>query len=336
MTKLGVWYDFRNPRDFALPWRDLYTGLIDQAVLAEEIGFPSVWISEHHFLDEGYLPALAPMLAVLATRTSHVKLGTAVLLAPLHHPLRLAEDLAVVDQLSGGRLEIGIAPGYRPEEFRVMGIPKAQRGRRTDETIELLQLAWRGERFSYESEHFKFDDVIVAPPPFTPGGPPLWIGGNSTRASRRAAQYGCGFMPDSGAGPEIYDAYLENYRGSCPPRLATNRVIFAAESHDKAWELAGESLLYQFNGYRKWFGDAGDADTHGAAVTDYHDLSPAHYFVGTPDEIIESILAAEARFGFEELLFWARPPGMSIEVSTKSLELIAREVLPAVSSKTAR
>ena len=139
-------------------------------------------------------------------------------------------------------------------------------------------------------------------------------------------------MPDSGAGKEIYDAYEQNFRGSRAPRLATNRVIFAAETHDRAWELAGESLLYQFNGYRKWFGDAGDADTHGAALTDYRELSTSHYFVGTPDEIIESIFAAESQFGFEELIFWARPPGMPIDVSTTSLELIAREVLPIVSA----
>ncbi|MBU6496768.1 MAG: LLM class flavin-dependent oxidoreductase, partial [Acidobacteria bacterium] len=314
MTKLGVWYDFRNPPEYRMPWADLYEGLIDQAVMAESWGFDSIWVSEHHFLEEGYLPALAPMLAVLAARTSHVKLGTAVLLAPLHHPLRLAEDMAFIDQLSRGRLELGIAPGYRPEEFRVLGVPKAERGRRTDEAIELLQLAWKGERFSYQSEHFSFDDVIVAPPPYQPGGPPLWVGGNSVAASRRAAKYGCRFMPDSGAGRDIYDAYLQDYQGPGRPQLATNRVIFAAESHEKAWELAGESLLYQFNGYRKWFSDAGDADTHGQALTDYRDLNPAAYFVGTPDEIIESIKSAEEKFGFEELIFWARPPGMPLDV----------------------
>jgi len=332
MTKLGVWYDFRNPPAASLPWHELYERLINQAVYCEQLGFDSIWVSEHHFLEEGYLPSLAPMLAVLADRTSSVKLGSAVLLAPLHHPLRLAEDMAFVDQLSRGRLELGIAPGYRPEEFKVMGVPKAERGKRTDETIELLQLAWKGERFSYHSEHFDFDDVIVAPMPFTAGGPPLWIGGNSTYASRRAAKYGCGFMPDSGAGREIYDAYLNNYQGTGRPRLATNRVIFAASTMDEAWELAGESLLYQFNGYRKWFADADDADTHGGAVTDYRELSKAHYFVGTPDYVIESILAAQHQFGFEELIFWARPPGMPIDVSTKSLELIAREVLPAVAT----
>ncbi len=335
MTKMGVWYDFRNPPEAKLPWPDLYEGLLDQAVLAEQIGFDSIWVSEHHFLEEGYLPSLAPMLAVLADRTSSVKLGTAVLLAPLHHPLRLAEDMAFVDQLSRGRLELGIAPGYRPEEFEVMGVPKSERGRRTDETIELLKLAWKGERFSYHSEHFDFNNVIVAPTPYSEGGPPLWIGGNSKFASLRAAKYGCGFMPDSGAGKDIYDAYKENFHGPGRPRLATNRVIFAASSKEEAWELAGESLLYQFNGYRKWFADADDVDTHGDVVTDYRELSTSHYFVGTPDEIIESILSAEREFGFEELIFWARPPGMPLDVSTKSLELIAKEVLPAVSTSHA-
>ena len=165
MTRLGVWYDFRNPARWRRPWPELYRETLDQAAHAEQLGFSSIWLSEHHFSEEGYLPSLAAMLGALAMRTSSARLGTAVLLAPLHHPLRLAEDLAVVDQLSGGRLDVGLAPGYKPDEFAVLGVPKGERGARTDETIEILQLAWRGERFSYQGKHFRFDDVIVAPPP---------------------------------------------------------------------------------------------------------------------------------------------------------------------------
>jgi alkanesulfonate monooxygenase SsuD/methylene tetrahydromethanopterin reductase-like flavin-dependent oxidoreductase (luciferase family) len=112
---------------------------MDQAVYAEQLGFDSVWLSEHHFTDEGYLPCLPAVLGALAARTSAVRLGTAVPLAPLHHPLRLAEDLAVVDQLSEGRLDVGVAPGYKPEEFATLGVPKGERGARTDETIEILK-----------------------------------------------------------------------------------------------------------------------------------------------------------------------------------------------------
>jgi probable F420-dependent oxidoreductase len=332
MTRLGVWYDFRNPGRWRVPWPQLYRETLDQAAYAEELGFSSVWLSEHHFSAEGYLPSLAAVLGALAVRTSRVRLGTAVLLAPLHHPLRLAEDLAVVDQLSGGRLDVGIAPGYKPDEFAVLGVPKGERGARTDETIEILQLAWRGERFSYAGKHFTFDDVIVAPPPAQPAGPPVWVGGSSLAAARRAARYGLCFLPDSGAGLEAYEAYRSAV--PVPPRVATNRVLFAAETREKAWEICGPHFLYQFNAYRQWFSAAGDDDTHGDELTDPSVLNPEHYFVGTPDDILAAITASQQRLGYQELIFWARPPGLPVEAATASLELIARHVRPALAGRS--
>ncbi|MBV9095013.1 MAG: LLM class flavin-dependent oxidoreductase [Streptosporangiaceae bacterium] len=332
MTSLGIWYDFRNPRRWRVPWPQLYRETLDQAAYAEDLGFGSIWLSEHHFSEEGYLPSLMAVLGTLAARTSRVRLGTAVLLAPLHHPLRLAEDLAVVDQLSGGRLNVGLAPGYKPDEFAVLGVPKSQRGARTDETIEILQLAWRAEPFSYAGRHFRFDGVVVAPAPAQPGGPPIWVGGNSLAAAHRAARYGTCFMPDSGAGPDLYHAYRAGLaRESGPPRVSTNRVLFAAASREAAWETCGEHLLYQFNAYRQWFSAAGDDDAHGAELTDPAVLSPDHYFVGTPDDILAAIHASQQRLGYEELIFWARPPGLPIEQCNASLELIAKHVLPALS-----
>ncbi|HET9894147.1 MAG TPA: LLM class flavin-dependent oxidoreductase [Streptosporangiaceae bacterium] len=330
MTRLGVWYDFRNPARWRQPWAEFYRETLDQAAYAEDLGFDSIWLSEHHFTDEGYLPSMPAVLGALAQRTSRARLGTAVLLAPLHHPLRLAEDLAVADQLSGGRLDVGLAVGYRPKEFTVMDVPKRERGTRTDETIELLRLAWRGEPFSYSGRHFSFDDVVVTPPPAQQPAPPIWIGGSSVASARRAARYGLAFMPDSGAGPEVYDAYHQGLPSWATPKIATNRVLFAAPSASSAWDQCGEHLLYQFNGYRRWFSNAGDDDSHGAEVTDHGVLSPSHYFVGTPDDILSSIRESQERLGYEELIFWARPPGMPIEQSTASLELIARHVLPAL------
>ena len=331
MTRLGVWYDCRNPAQWRLPWPQLYSETLDQAAHAEQLGFASIWLSEHHFSSEGYLPSLPVMLGALSERTSVARLGTAVLLAPLHHPLRLAEDLAVVDQVCAGRLDVGLAPGYKPSEFAVLGVPKHERGARTDETIEILQLAWRGETFSYKGEHFQFDDVVVAPPPVQQPGPPIWVGGSSMAAARRAARHGVCFMPDSGAGLDVFDVYRSQLPATAgPPRVATNRVLFAAGSRDKAWEICGSHLLYQFNAYRRWFSDAGDDDTHGDELTDPGVLSPEHYFVGTPDDILASIQESQQRLGYEELVFWARPPGMPIELSTASLELIARHVLPAL------
>jgi probable F420-dependent oxidoreductase len=331
MTRLGVWYDFRNPPRWRLPWQQLYRETLAQAAYAEELGFDSIWLSEHHFTDEGYLPSLPAVLGALAGRTARVRLGTAVLLAPLHHPLRLAEDLAVIDQLSAGRLDVGLAPGYKPDEFAVLAVPRNERGSRTDETIEILRLAWRGAAFSYAGRHFTFEDVTVTPPPVQQPGPPIWIGGSSQAAAGRAARHGACFMPDSGAGPDIYQAYRTQLPAQAgPPRVATNRVLFAAATRDKAWELCGRHFLYQFNEYRRWFSEAGDTDSHGAVLDDASVLSPEHYFVGTPDDILAAIRRSQRQLGYEELVFWARPPGMTVEHSTASLELIARHVLPAL------
>jgi len=331
MTRLGVWYDFRNPPRWRLPWQQVYRETLQQAIHAEDLGYDSIWLSEHHFTDEGYLPCLPAALGALAASTTRIRLGTAVLLAPLHHPLRLAEDLAVIDQLSAGRLDVGIAPGYKPGEFTTLGVPKSERGTRTDETIEILKLAWRGEPFSYSGRHFQFQDVVVAPPPVQQPGPPIWVGGSSLASARRAARHGACFLPDSGAGHDIYDAYRAGLAaGAASARVATNRVLFAAETKERAWDLAGEHLLYQFNKYRQWFSDAGDSDAHGGEQADYGVLSPEHYFVGTPDDILTAIQASRDRLGYEELIFWARPPGMPAGHAVESLELIAKHVLPAL------
>lgn len=327
--RFGVWYDFRNPRAWHVDWPSLYGSLLDQAVYAEQLGFESIWLSEHHFTDDGYLPSVSTMLGALAGRTSTARLGSAVMPAPLHHPLRLAEDTALADQMSTGRLELGLAPGHRPSEFRVLGVDRRQRGNRTDETIEILRLAWSGDRFSFHGRYFSFDDVIVQPPPHQDSGVPLWVGGSSVAAADRAARYGTNFMPDSGATEEIYDRFRSQFAKWSVPEIATNRVLFAAERTELAWEQCGDYLLYQFNGYRRWSAEASDADSHGGELRDPSQLSREHYFVGTPDAIVAAIEESRKRLGYDCLIFWARPPGMPIEMSTRSLELISKHVLPA-------
>src|SRR2546426_3306444 len=149
-----------------------YREVLDLVRLAETLGFDSAWVSEHHGSGDGYLPSLLPMLAGFAAATDRIRLGTGVLLTPFHHPLRLAEDAAVVDLLSGGRLILGLGLGWREEEFRMFGVPLAERVRRTIEAVEILRLAWTGERFSYEGKGHSYDRVKITPRPARPGGPP--------------------------------------------------------------------------------------------------------------------------------------------------------------------
>src|SRR5438093_5001662 len=140
------------PPDSGRTFEQEYREIVDLVRLAETLGFDSAWVSEHHGASDGYMSGLLPTLAAFAAATERIRLGTGVMLAPFHHPLRLAEDAATVDLLSGGRLILGLGLGWREEEFRMFGVPVSERVRRTVETVDLLRRAWTGERVSYEGK----------------------------------------------------------------------------------------------------------------------------------------------------------------------------------------
>jgi probable F420-dependent oxidoreductase len=328
--KFGVWYDLRNPPRWQQPYAQLYAETLDQIVWAESAGFESVQVSEHHVTDEGYLPSVFPFLAAIAARTSTIRLGSAVLLAPLHHPIRFAEDAAFVDQLSGGRLELGLGLGYRRDEFRALGIPRPERGTRTEELIEIARQAWTGEPFTHHGAHFDLEDVVVTPPPFQPGGPPLWLGGATAKAAERAGRLGCHFMPDAYMPVEHYAVYREALvaAGHDPARfqVAINPTIYVTDDPERGWKEVKDHLLYQFNRYREWFAAGGNEPA--ATISSPEELPRDRYLIGTPEQVIAGIEALRARRPFDRLFFWARPPGLGIEQSTRSLELFAEHVLP--------
>lgn len=172
-------------------WTPLYAEALELAALSEELGLDSVWVSEHHFVDDGHLPSLLVLLGAMAARTTRIGLGTALLLAPLHEPLRVVEDAAVVDQLSGGRLVLGLGLGWRDEEFEALGVPVGQRVRRTRELVEIARGAWRGEAVVVGNG---VAEPWVTPSPCRPGGPPLWIGALAEPAVRRAGRIADGFI----------------------------------------------------------------------------------------------------------------------------------------------
>jgi alkanesulfonate monooxygenase SsuD/methylene tetrahydromethanopterin reductase-like flavin-dependent oxidoreductase (luciferase family) len=296
----GIWHDFRNPPQWHVPYARLYAENLDQIAWAETLGFESVWVSEHHLTDDGYLPSVFPMLAAIAGRTTTMRLGSAILLGPFQHPIRFAEDVAVLDQLSHGRLEVGLGLGYRQLEFDELGVPIAERARRTEELIEVARRVWA--------------DGSATPPPLQQPEPPFWIGGTVDAAARRAARLGAHFMPDAYVATEVLDLY----RSLRPEgRVSINPTIYVGD-----WDDVAEHLLYQFNRYREWGG--------GQPLASSAELPRDRYIVGSADEVTAGVQALVDRTGCDRMFFWARPPGLSIELANRSLERFAKEVMPRV------
>jgi alkanesulfonate monooxygenase SsuD/methylene tetrahydromethanopterin reductase-like flavin-dependent oxidoreductase (luciferase family) len=137
--RFGLWYDFRNPPQWRQPADRLYREILDQIAWGENNGFDDVWLSEHHFIEDGYLPSILPAAAAIAARTNRIRIASGVLLMPFHNPIRLAEDIATVDVISGGRFELGVGIGFKREEFTGFGVSSKERGARTDQSLEIIR-----------------------------------------------------------------------------------------------------------------------------------------------------------------------------------------------------
>jgi alkanesulfonate monooxygenase SsuD/methylene tetrahydromethanopterin reductase-like flavin-dependent oxidoreductase (luciferase family) len=170
--RFGLWYDFRNPPQWRQPADRLYGETLDQIAWAENNGFDDVWLSEHHFIEDGYLPSILPVAAAIAARTKRIRIASGVLLMPFHNPVRLAEDIAVVDVISGGRVELGIGAGFKHEEFEGFGVPFKERGARTNQSLEIVRRLLSGEAVTFKSEFFDFKNVKVTPEPIQKPHPP--------------------------------------------------------------------------------------------------------------------------------------------------------------------
>ena len=187
---LGFLFPFRNPDFNRLPWDRLYRDYLDLAVYSETLGFDHVWLTEHHFMDDGYSPSLIPIATAIGARTTTIRIGTFVMLLPMHQTVRLAEDIATADVISGGRMDIGVGLGYRVGEFVGMGISPKERGKRFAEQLPLLRQLLDGETVTFHGQNHNIDGARIMPPAIH-RPVPLWVGARGDRALDRAARRGC-------------------------------------------------------------------------------------------------------------------------------------------------
>ena len=334
--KFGVMFDFRNPAQWRRPDPAVYRSHLDEIVRLEELGYHNVWLTEHHFVEDGYNPSVLPLAAAIAVRTSRIRIGTFVLLLPFHNPVRVAEDAICIDILSSGRFDLGVGQGYRAEEFAALNIPRAERSARLAEAIELIHRLFTEKAVTLDGKYNHVTGMTLYPRPVQLDGPPIWIGCRTPKATERAARMGFHLLATLGPDPAIpYQAALRKF-GRDPKNfnVAQLRAVHVARNADQAWDEAAPHLHYMMTHYDQWLAEANDAEGDKAVwkVSSHSQLrdSPVAegLMIGTPDEVARKLEDFRAAYACTHFIMASQLPGMDPLVATRSLELFAKEVMP--------
>ncbi|MAF46302.1 MAG: hypothetical protein CL407_10315 [Acidimicrobiaceae bacterium] len=324
--RFGVMYDCRHVPGGDMTMTDVYAATIEQAVLADELGFDHVWFTEHHFLEDGYLPAFQPLAGAIAARTKQIRISNDIALLPLYHPIRLAEELAVLDQISNGRMEFGIGMGYVPKEFDAFGVPLRNRVSMTDEAIEILRLAWGEGPFSFRGKRYNLSNIDVHPKPVQPGGPPLWIAAMKEPGALRAARFGTNLLPQ-GRREEVLDPWRDavNAKGEDPDdyRVGIIRSVYVTDDRERDWPKIREAERFRMGVYGSFMAETPDDYGWGSS-----DGIPQNVIVGDATQVTQEISEFINTYGITDIATSGLPPGIEPEFMAANLERLASEVIP--------
>jgi alkanesulfonate monooxygenase SsuD/methylene tetrahydromethanopterin reductase-like flavin-dependent oxidoreductase (luciferase family) len=351
LVRFGMYFFLQAP-----PGRsqvDVIREELDQMVLAEELGFDSVWLTEHHYSDYGLSSAPSVLLATLAARTTRIRLGIAVYVLPFHHPLRIAEETATLDILSGGRLTVGLGRGNRPLEFYGHAVPQQESRTRMEEGIDLLLQAWTQDAVTYSGAHWNITNVPVYPRPLTRPHPPVAFAVTSQASLTWAASRGFAILSSGLTTPlstslsqrEVYRAALEQHGhgdGAIAELLArwvlTKHVYVAPTDAEAEADAEGPEMWYQNSFIRSIRADgiqglhesvyreSEDAVRRMSSVN-WPDLVRGPLLIGSPETVAAKLLALQDA-GVGEIACWMNFGGLPIERVRRSMLLFAHEVMP--------
>ena len=312
-----------------------YRDALEEVARGEELGFDSVWMEEHHSVVNHYWPSPLPVLAGFASRTSKVILGTDILVAPFYHPVRLAEDVAMLDVISNGRFVLGVAIGYKPDEFALYGAELEKRGARFEEQLAVMKGLWTQESLAFKGTYYTVEGKLE-PKPVTKPHPPVWIGGWGDITLRRAATLGDNWVPGPTAdlgrlltGKKQFLANREAAGRSAPPaEWPLTRDVVIADTDKQARELAERHIMISYRkeyagGWRHPFIDA-------SIATDLDALMKNRFLIGGPDQVIKALTPFVKEYGMTHLICRLFFPGMPHAHIMRELDLLAREVMPAL------
>jgi natural product biosynthesis luciferase-like monooxygenase protein len=317
---------------------------------AEEVGFDSVWPAEHHFTEYGYCASPALSLAAIASETRRIRLGTGVVVLPLNHPLRVAEDYAFLDHLSNGRVDLGIGRGYQPLEFERYGVEQTSTRGQFSEALQVIRQAWTDGRVDFEGEHYRFRDVPIRPRPVQTPHPPIWMAALSPETFELAGRYGLNLLYGSvfGLSPDAAkQRRAEYYRGlaaaghSAEGRSAGCLVmVYVADTMERARAEFRDPVLWYYKTISKYVAPKAGAEAVKSyeMYTAFRDVAAAAdwdlllerdaVICGDPDYVGEKLAQYQKVYGFTDVLCWTRLGGLDHRKVLHSMQLMQERIIP--------
>jgi alkanesulfonate monooxygenase SsuD/methylene tetrahydromethanopterin reductase-like flavin-dependent oxidoreductase (luciferase family) len=323
--RIGIYFDLRNPPGWKRPWVDHYRALLDLAVEAERLGCGSIWLSEHHFFEDGYLPQPLTFAAAVAARTSRVRIGSAILVAPLRSATQIAEDAALVDIISGGRFELGMGAGYRVPEFNAFGADITTRISTTEERVREVRRL--------------LDDNVVTPPPVQSPFP-IWVGYGSPKGAQRVGRNGNALLSID---PHLAAPYLsgldEGGYSRAQARMAGLVNVVVADDPERVWPQLAPHFAYQLGSYARYAVEGTGMEVPAAPDGDQlRQARPGPDEIGvfpnvsvlTPEETIALLHRRQTQMPIVDAFFWASFAGMPDEIMERHVELLSTVVQTGV------
>jgi alkanesulfonate monooxygenase SsuD/methylene tetrahydromethanopterin reductase-like flavin-dependent oxidoreductase (luciferase family) len=325
--RVGIWSDMRNPPQWRRPWPELYGKTLERIEEAERRGLDAIWLTEHHFFEDGYLSQPLAFAAAIAARTKRMRIGTAILLAPLRPALDIAEQAALVDVISNGRLELGLGAGYRVPEFNAFGVDITDRFPLLEDRVSEVRRLW--------------EEGVIVPGPVQQR-PPIWIGANGKRGARMAGRHGDGFMWLDRSIVEAYLAALDDAgHDRSMARVSGSVNVIVSSDPERAWDRVAPHLVYQWDTYAR-YGAEGAEKADSLVVGQASDLKAEdmrsegpemlmpRFDVVTPDELARRMRIWLDGMPVSDVYFWDSIAGMPDDLVEEHVRLLADEVAPKI------
>jgi len=334
-VKLGLLINSQYVAGESMP--DKIQESVEQVKAAREAGFDLICAAQHYLAAPFQMSATLPLLGRLAAEAGDMEVAATVVLVPLHNPVEMAESIATMDAICGGRFILGVGLGYREEEYTAFGVEPGQRVGRMREALEVMKLLWIEDEVEFHGRYYHVPKVKVATRPVQRPHPPIWVAANGNAPIRRAARWGYPWLINPHATVSMVSGQLDMYRealseaGRPVPSIPMMREAYVAKDRETAYLESQPYLEGKYAAYASWGQDKALPGEESFSIP-YQDLARDRFLLGTADDMVSEIKRYEAELGVDYMIFRMQWPGMPHQQLLHQIEIMGQDVIPRVKS----